>query len=111
MLAISQKLLDGASTINTKATTPAAFENSGCSSSVHTIQWGTSVSAGAVDILAADSADYSGTWATLATITYASGSPKSETFAVIGPYGAFRHQVSTAVVGGTVTTRIRGECS
>jgi hypothetical protein len=111
MLAISQKLLNAQSVDETSVATPAAFEQSGCTQAVHTIEWGTSVSAGVVEIEAAASSAYAGTWAPLGTITYASGSPKSETFVTYGPYKAFRHRISTAISGGTVTTYINGECA
>jgi hypothetical protein len=111
MLAISQKLLDAQSTDEVAVATPAAFEQSGCNMAVHTIAWGASVSAGVVEIEAAPSHDYSGTWANLGTITYASGSPHAVTFTTQGPYKALRHRISTAVAGGTVTTYISGECA
>lgn len=110
MLAISQKLLNAQSVDETAVATPAAFEQSGCQTAVHTIEWGTGVSAGVVEIEAASSPTYSGTWANLGTITYASGSPHAVTFMTTGPYKAFRHRISTAISGGTVTTYISGEC-
>ena len=111
MLAISQKLLDAQSVDETAVATPAAFEQSGSNMAVHTIEWGTGVSAGVVEIEAAPSSTYSGTWANLGTITYASGSPHAVTFVTSGPYKALRHRISTAISGGTVTTSINGECA
>jgi hypothetical protein len=108
MLAIAQKLLDAKSVDETTGTTPASYKRNGCERVVHTIEWGTGVSAGVVEVEAADSPDYAGTWVPLATFTYASGSPKAETLESSGRYGAFRHRISTAIVGGTVTTKIRG---
>lgn len=109
MLAISQKLLSAASTDETKATTPDHFEKVPCETAVHTIEWGTGVTAGVVEIEAADDNDAT-TWVTLGTITFSGTAPKTETFVTDGPYGAFQHRISTAVSGGTVTTKIRGYC-
>lgn len=107
LLAISQKLLDAASTDETKVQTPDAFARSGCEKTVHVIAWGTGVTAGVVEIEAsADDGDTA--WATLGTITFSGTAPKTETFMVDGPYGAFQHHISTAVAGGTVTTHIQG---
>lgn len=107
MLAISQKLLSAASVDETTATTPDNFEKVPCVKSVHTIEWGTGVTSGVVEIEAADD-NAASAWSTLGTITFAGSAPKTETFDVDGPYGAFRHRISTVIGGGTVTTKIRG---
>lgn len=107
MLAISQKLLDAKSVDEVSATTPDAFKRSGCQKAVHTVEWGTGVTSGVVEIEAADDPDATA-WATLGTITFAGTAPVTNTFTTDGPYGAFRHRISTVVANGTVTTRIRG---
>lgn len=111
MLAISQKLLSAQSVDETAVATPAAFEQSGCNMAVHTIEWGTGVTGGVVEVEAAASADYAGTWAILGTITFSGTAPKTDTFVSSGPYKALRHRISTAVAGGTVTTSINGEAA
>ena len=110
MLAISQKLLSAASTDETAVATPQAFAYTGCKRCVHHVAWGTGVSAGVVCIETADDPDYTGTWTTLATVTFAGTAPKSDVVTTEGPYVAYRHRIDTAVADGTVTTRIQGEC-
>lgn len=109
LLAISQKLLNAASVDETSVETPDNFEKVGCTRSVHTVEWGTGVTSGVVEIEAAD--DNAATeWAILGTITFSGTAPNTSTFAVDGAYGAFRHRISTVVANGTVTTKIRGFC-
>ena len=108
-LGIRQKLLNAASTDETKATTPTNFKHLAPPRTIHTIEWGASVSAGVVEIEAAASPDYAGTWVGLSTITYSTGSPHASSYMAEGPYGAFRHRISTAVSGGTVTSYIQSE--
>ncbi len=74
----------------------------------HIVQWGTGVTAGVVEIEGALSASYAGTWAPIATFTYASGSPKAEYVFSPAIFPHFRHRISTAVANGTVTTKIAG---
>ena len=74
---------------------------------VHTVVWGAGTSAGAVSVEAAESASYAGTWANLCTVTWSAAS-KADVCNVTGAYKAIRHRISTAVVGGTVTTSIKG---
>lgn len=107
MLAISQVMLNAQSAAGDAVATPAAFEHSGCATAVHTVVWSTGVTAGAVAIEAAASPTYTGTWASLASIAFAADT--AVTFVSSGPYKAFRHRISTAVAGGTVTTSISGE--
>lgn len=109
MLAISQTLLSAAATDETTAVTPAAFKNSACRSTTHHVSWGTGVTSGVVEIEAADDPAYSGTWKSLATVTFAGTAPNQDVVTVQGAYEALRHRISTVVADGTVTTRIVGE--
>jgi hypothetical protein len=74
----------------------------------HYISWSAGVVSGVVQIETADSSIYTGTWAPIATITFSGAAPKQDYAAVTGSYAAIRHRISTAVVGGTVSTRIDG---
>lgn len=74
----------------------------------HIVEWGTGVTAGVVEIEGSHDADYAGTWATIHTFTYASGSPKMEYVFSPAVFPAFRHRISTAIADGTVTTKICG---
>jgi hypothetical protein len=107
-LGINQKLLSAQSALNDKGTVPDVFGTLGLTRTTHIVKWGTGVSAGAVIIEVADDSTYTGTWAPVATITYASGSPKADYAYVEGHYGSIRHRIATAVVGGTVDTFIQG---
>jgi hypothetical protein len=109
MLAISQPLLVAQSVDETAVATPEVFKYSGCQRTTHYVSWGTGVTAGVVEIETADDPSYTGTWAPIATVTYASGAPRQSYVYVEGSYEAFRHRISTAVAGGTVSTRIMGE--
>jgi hypothetical protein len=110
MLAISQKLLDGASAVGATGVTPRGFRDVGVVETVHTVEWSPAVGAGAVVIEAADREDADDdTWARVATVTY--GTDRTEAVRVSGAYRAFRHRIASIVVDGTVTTRIRGSLS
>lgn len=58
-------------------------------------------SAGVVLVEGAASPNFTGTWATLATITWAAANRAHETF-ISGAFLARRVRISTAIVGGTV---------
>ena len=107
MLAISQKLLDEASAAGATAATPRGFRDLGVVETVHTVEWAPGVGSGVVVVESAASEDADDdTWAPVATVTF-HGAP-TEAVRVQGAYGALRHRISTIVVAGTVTTRIRG---
>ena len=75
----------------------------------HTIEWGTGVTAGVVEIEGNNvSATYAGTWANINTVTYAAGAPKSEYVYSPATFQFMRHRISTAVANGTVTTHMSG---
>lgn len=72
------------------------------------VEWSTGVTAGVVEIETASHEAYAGTWAPVATVTYASGAPRSEVVVVHGVGLAFRARISTAVADGTVTVTFVG---
>lgn len=74
----------------------------------HVIEWGTSVSAGEIQIEGSHSASYAGTWAPIHTFTYASGSPKQEYVTSAAQFKVIRHRINTAITGGTVSSSICG---
>lgn len=63
------------------------------------------VTAGQVTIETAINSDYTGTWATLGTISTTVASDCSVYQVPAGAYGAIRVRISTAITGGTVTAR------
>jgi hypothetical protein len=65
------------------------------------VTFGAGTSAGVVTIEGAASENFTGTWAALATITWAAASRAHETF-ISGAFLARRVRISTAIVGGTV---------
>jgi hypothetical protein len=68
------------------------------------ISWGTAVTSGAVKVESANSEAYTGTWATLATVTFAGTAPNQDIVQITGVHGALRTRVSTVLAGGTVST-------
>jgi hypothetical protein len=100
-------LIDAASASNTAGTVGEGV-GAQLREAAFNIAWGTSVSAGVVKIEAAPTAAYTGTWATLATVTYVSGSPLVDIVQVSGCAGAYRARISTAISGGTVTVTFVG---
>lgn len=78
------------------------------SSEVGSAEWttfyavfGAATSAGVITIEAAHSPTYSGTWASLGTITWAAAN-RVHSLTVQGSHMALRARISTAIVGGTV---------
>ena len=65
------------------------------------VVFGAGTSAGVITIEAAHSPTYSGTWASLGTITWAAAT-RVHSLTVQGSHIALRARISTAVVGGTV---------
>lgn len=69
------------------------------------IAWSAGVTAGAVAVESATDCAYTGTWANLTTVNWVSAS-RQDVFRTTGSFGAIRTRISTAIVGGTVTTSI-----
>lgn len=74
----------------------------------HHISWGTGVVSGVVEVECADDSSYAGTWAPMATITFAGSAPKQDYVFSPGRPRAIRHRISTVIGGGTVSTRLVG---
>ena len=72
------------------------------------VEWGNGVSAGVVEVETAPYKGYTGTWNSLTTFTYASGSPTVESYRATGPFGAIQTRISTAITTTDkgVTTRV-----
>lgn len=109
MKLIAQKMLDGASVDGDVGI--ADLSRLGCEETTHVIDWGLGVQAGVVQIETATSADYTGTWAPVVTMTFdnATGdAPKQDYARVAGDYAVLRHRVDGAIEGGMVSSRIDG---
>ena len=77
----------------------------------HHIKWATGVTSGVVEVECADDADYAGTWAPMATVTFSGTAPKQDYVYTPGRPRAIRHRISTVVAGGatpSVSTRLVG---
>lgn len=69
------------------------------------VEFSSGVSAGAVKIETASDLSYTGTWAVLSTVTYASGAPLSVYVGITDAVRCIRARISTTVSGGTVDVR------
>lgn len=70
------------------------------------VEWGAATSAGTVVIEEADNKEYAGTWKTVGTCAWVAAS-QVDAVHLYGAYGALRARISVAVVGGTVTVRMK----
>jgi hypothetical protein len=68
------------------------------------ISWAAATTAGVVKVESANSEAYTGTWATLATVTFAGTAPNQDIVQITGIHGAIRTRVSTTLTGGSVST-------
>jgi hypothetical protein len=75
---------------------------SNCRETAVYIAWGASTSAGAVTVETAHDTAYTGTWAPLAVVNWATQS-KEDVVQITGVHLAIRARISTTVVGGTVS--------
>lgn len=109
LLGIGQRLLCEQSQTDATGTTAQAFRHSGVEDTIHSIEWSDGASTGTVEIEAADSETYAGSWFPIATVTFDATAPRVQQVRVSGGYGAFRHRISSPVNdGGTVTSKVRG---
>jgi hypothetical protein len=109
MILISKPLLKEASAENEAVATD--LRRLGTVETTHHIQWNEGVNSGEVVIEAGPSADYTGAWDNVATVTFdgsVTPAPKSTYVRAGGSYGAMRHRISLIVEDGTVTTKIVG---
>lgn len=75
-----------------------------CRETAAYVVWSAGSSAGVVTIESAHDATYTGTWASLATVTFAAAS-KVDIAQITGIHRALRARISTTVTGGTVIVR------
>lgn len=111
MVSIDQKLLDGHFANDESVTTPIGFKNAGCEQATSYVLWGEGVSAGEVTVEGAPEPDYTGKWTALAVFTFDASvdvAPKAEYESHAATFGAIRHRITSEVLDGFVTTRIRG---
>lgn len=127
--AISQKLLvnqtaqadpsqpsaatyDGLSgpTIQNLGCVAVSVEKLGLLTTTHYINWATGVVQGEVTIEVADEPSYTGPWTAApgGVVTFSGSAPKQDIVQIPGAFAAFRHRISSAVVAGSVTTKIAG---
>lgn len=71
------------------------------------VVFGAGTSAGVVMVEGAHDPDYTGTWANIATVTWAAAS-RCHMVAITGVHRALRVRISTAIVGGTVDAHATG---
>lgn len=98
----STTLLSAVSALNTAATVTVTAP-AVCRETAIYVQWSAGTSAGAVKVESADDASYAGTWAPLATDTWTAVSSE-DIIQITGVHRALRTRISTAIVGGTVST-------
>lgn len=70
------------------------------------VSWSAGVTSGVVTIETADNSAYTGTWAPLATVTFAGTAPNEQIVQITGVHLAVRCRISTVVAGGTVSSMI-----
>lgn len=75
-----------------------------CRESAVYVDWGTGVASGVVEVETAHDAAYTGTWAPLATVTFAGTAPDQDIVQITGIHLALRTRISTVLAGGTVST-------
>ena len=97
---LSGKLLTAQSALNAAAILDEV-SGSKAEGTLIVVTFGAGTASGVVLIEGAADPLFAGTWATLATITWAAASRAHETF-ISGSYLARRVRISTAIVGGTV---------
>lgn len=93
-------LLSGVTTGSSTALGTGTMPN--CRETAVYVVWGAGTNAGVVTIESSYDSAYTGTWASLATSTWASAS-KQDIVQITGIHGALRARVSTTVTGGTVS--------
>lgn len=72
------------------------------------VVWGTSATVGVVEVETAHVCTYTGTWAGLATVTFAGTAPKQDIVQITGVHNCIRTRLSTAADGAGVSTYFTG---
>jgi hypothetical protein len=101
---IAQVLQTAASASNATHTPIGPGLMARCRESAVYIDWGTGVTSGAIKVETAVDANYTGTWAPLATVTFAGTAPNQDVVQITGVHWAVRTRISTVLAGGTVNT-------
>lgn len=83
----------------------AAYMPRGRESAIY-ISWGTGTVSGVVTVESARGNTYTGTWATLATVTFSGTAPKQDIVQITGIHENIRCRISTVLAGGTVSSWI-----
>ena len=99
-----EKVLTAQSALNTSRALPPATGGN-AEGTLVVVTFGAGTASGVVIVEGAASADFAGTWAVLATVTWAAASRAHETF-IAGSYLHRRVRISTAIVGGTVDVSV-----
>lgn len=68
------------------------------------VDWLTGVTSGVMQVESSVGDAYAGTWAPLATVTFAGTAPNQDLVQITGVHWALRTRISTVVVGGLVST-------
>jgi hypothetical protein len=89
----------------TTAVVAPQLNNYRCRSFAIYTTWSAGTTAGVVTVETADSDSFAGTWASLGTVNWVAANSQAITN-LNGIYMSIRTRISTAVVGGTVSTRL-----
>lgn len=71
-----------------------------CRESALYIAWGTGVTSGVVTVESSYDPAYTGTWASLAVVTFAGTAPNQDIVQITGIHAALRARITTIVAGG-----------
>lgn len=100
----AERLLNAQTIINTAVAVTGQPDPRDCRESVVYIVWSAGTSAGAVQVETANDATYTGTWAPLGDPVAWTAVSRQDVVQITGVNVALRTRISTAIVGGTVTT-------
>lgn len=101
---LSLQLMDNISADEAVSDAIGVGRASQCRESIVYVDWSTGVTAGVIEVETSVGNAYAGTWASVATVTFAGTAPNQQITRFTGPHWAVRTRVSTAVAGGTVDT-------
>jgi len=105
---LHERLLTGATTDETKSSVLGPAMVGQCRQLTFYIDWGSTVTAGKVDIETAPAEDYAGAWAQIGTKTYSAGAPLAQYIQALGPFAFVRARVDTATDGNGVSVSVIG---
>lgn len=96
------QLLLNQTALNTRSATDRRISQ--CRQAAVYIVWGAGTSAGAVQVESAHLDTFAGTWAPIGTAVAWSAANKEDIVQLSGIHGALATRISTAIVGGSVST-------